>query len=142
MISGYRNEGGQGLSQVKLLLDAVVGLTMQPIIRELANEAKQPIRVKVVASHKGDFAEQEIVTDAWSADEIASGEIRVLVRESGQNNFGIAAEAIIKGISPGSGFSGFSVKGKLKLGEGQPSIKISARTNRYNVWEWSKDFRF
>lgn len=124
------------------VLDALVGSVIQPIVLELAQEAKQPISVKVVTCFRGGCAEQPLNVQAGEGKDAADGEIRVLLKESGQNDFGFAVEAILRGLSPGTGFSGFSLRGKLRSDEGRHSSRLTERSNRYNVWSWSKDFRF
>lgn len=132
----------QDMDVPSALLDALMDSVIQPIVLELAQEAKQPIGVKVVTCFRGGCAERKLNVQAGEGKDAADGEIRVLLKESGQNDFGFAIEAILRGLSPGTGFSGFSLRGKLKLDEGRRSSQVTGRSNRYNVWSWSKDFRF
>lgn len=124
------------------VMDALVNVVLRPVVTELAEEALQPIRVKVVACLRGKCVERELnVQSGGECASAADGEIRVLLKES-DSNFNFVVEAILKGLAPGTGFSGFSVRGKLRLDEGQYYSKLSGRTNRYHVWAWSKDLRF
>lgn len=120
--------------------DALMASVLRPVLSELAQEAQQPIGVKVLLSFQGEWAQRSLNVDAGEGKNIASGEIRVLVK-TGRDGFRFDAEAILNGLSPGTGFSGFYLQGKLELNEGKPVSKLTGRSNRYNVWEWSRAFR-
>lgn len=119
--------------------DALMVSVLQPVLSGLAREAQQPIGVKVLLSFQGEWAERSLKVDAGEGS-IASGEIRVLVKTS-QDGFRFDVEAILNGLAPGTGFSGFSLKGKLEPNKGELVSKLTGRSNRYNVWEWSRAFR-
>jgi hypothetical protein len=130
----------QDLEVSSNVADALMASVLRPVLSELAQEAQQPIAVKVLLSFQGESAARSLNVDAGEGKSIASGEIRVLVK-TGQEGFRFDAEAILNDLAPGTGFSGFSLKGKLKLNEGKPASKLTGRSYRYNVWEWSRAFR-
>lgn len=125
------------------LLDAVVSKIAMPTLLELEQETKQSIRAKVSAMFTGVVAIREICTRATDSDNGALGEVKVLLKEGALPGvFNYSVECVLEGIAPGTGFSGFVMRGKLIVSDNETSIKIAARTNRYNVWTWGKDFSF
>lgn len=130
----------QAMESSSDVADALLTSVLQPVLSDLAREAQQPIAVKVLLRFQAESAERSLNVDAGEGNSTATGEIRVVVK-TGQEGFRFDAEAILVGLSPGTGFSGFYLKGTLKLHEGKPVSKLTGRSNRYNVSEWSRAFR-
>lgn len=125
------------------LLESVVNEIAMPALSELGQEAKQPIRAKVSAMFGGTVAACEICTRATDSENNAWGEVKVLLKEGAMPGvFNFSVECVIEGLAPGTGFSGFVMRGKLTKSGSAASIKVAGRTNRYNVWSWGKDFGF
>lgn len=127
---------------IESLFESVLDLAVSPLVLELSGEAKQPIELRAIALPSGHSIEKSrhFSNEESNGGILAHGEVRVLLKGTSYPcSFEI--EAIFKELSPGTGFSGFSMRGKAKLEDGKPSIKLTARSNRYNVWEWSRDFR-
>lgn len=126
----------------KRVIEEVIELAIRPVVVGLSREAAQSIRLKLVFMRAGRVVAKDLLLEATiSGGSIAAGgEVRVILKDSGYP-CGFIVEAILAGFSPGTGFSGFSMRGKLKLEDGVPRVKLMAYSNRYNVREWSRDFR-
>lgn len=127
-----------------VITDTFVEAVLLPILDELHQETGQQLHLAVLLSGVGDQPVRRTVESAPSrkGQDAAEGDIRVLLQLS--SDAGVArfeAEAVIKGLSPGSGFSGFSLRGKIDLGAQPPKARLFAKTNRYNVWSWGRKFR-
>lgn len=129
------------MTDTREMLAAVVNLVIQPTVLELSNEARQPIEIKAIAYQQGEIVEQSLLVGEQASGGAARAEVRILLKDSAFP-FSFTVEAIFDGLSPGTGFSGFSLRGKMKTEGDVPQSKLTARSNRYNVWDWSKDFRF
>jgi hypothetical protein len=134
---------GVAVLKDKRMIEEVIDLAIRPVVTELSKEASQSIRIKLVFMSAGLVVAKDLLLEATiSGGSIAaSGEVRVILKDSGYP-CGFIVEAILDGFSPGTGFSGFSMRGKLKVEDGVPRVKLMAYSNRYNVREWSRDFRF
>ncbi|MDQ0612303.1 hypothetical protein QFZ83_006474 [Variovorax sp. W1I1] len=127
------------MNRVEELLEIMIDQVVLPALLELDKESNQPIAVKVSAIFGNDSTSREICTRAGESTNTAGGEARIRFRESSPANcFSFAGEAIFNGLAPATGFSGFAIAGKLKVDERMASL--SSRSNRYNVWTWSKGF--
>jgi hypothetical protein len=129
-------------TEITKFLDGIEAYAIKPLILELVEETGRPIQLTITAFHQGQFVEKlfHSGSDAESGGSTANGEVRIVLK-SLTSPCGFAVEAIINDLSPGTGFSGFSMRGKANLDDEPVSVRITAHTNRYNVWEWSKDFR-
>ena len=131
------------MSPADRLFEAITGEVVLPILVGLDKEARQSIAAKVSGVILGEVVTREVCTRATESENGARGEVRIVLKESAvANRFIFSAESIFEGLSPGTGFSGFSIRGNLKLVDGQSSTELTARTNRYNVWNWGKAFAF
>lgn len=131
------------MSDFEKLRDAVISDVVLPTLIELDEETKQPIQATVSIQWRSAWeAQEEIRTRKDVQSESAAiGEVRVVLKEITPGNVNVSAESILKGLAPGSGFSGFSLRGKLELNAANKWVaRITACTNRYNVWEWRKEF--
>ena len=124
------------------VLDAFVREFAEPMMRDLGQEARQPIDV-VVLRFEGDktIQRQQFTVPCNSPNAtMAMGELRVLFRVSnGEGSF--IAQAVFKELAPETGFSGFAVRGKIRSNNETKQVRVTARTNRYNDWEWDREFR-
>lgn len=129
-------------SEIQRLFESVFELAIKPVVMELSEETGQPISLKAVALRSGPSVSkvQCMRAERAGGGATASGEARVILKDAGYP-CSFLVEAIFDDLSPGSGFSGFSMRGKVKLENGRPFVKLTARTNRYNVKEWSREFR-
>jgi hypothetical protein len=122
------------------LRDAVISEVILPALMKLDEETNQSIKAKVSIRWQSSWIAEEIRTRPIQSESAAVGEVRVVLKQTTANNVSMSAVAILKGLSPGSGFSGFSLRGKLEFAADKWSAKLTAHTNRYNVWEWGKEF--
>jgi hypothetical protein len=51
------------------------------------------------------------------------------------------AQAILHGLAPDTGYSGFLLHGRITGASDALSAKLTGRTNTYHVWEWQPFFR-
>ena len=129
------------MSDFDKLREVVISAFVLPTLRKLDEETGQPIQATVSIRWHSTWTDQEIRTrHDVQAESAASGEVRVVLKEVSAGNINVLAESILKGLAPGSGFSGFSLRGKLELDADGWSARVTAHTNRYNVWEWRKEF--
>lgn len=128
------------MSQLEVLRDTVIAEVILPALMKLEEETGQPIKVRVSVRSGQSLMIQEICTRPTECDAAATGEARVVLKEIGPTSINIAAESILHGLAPESGFSGFSLRGKLEFSGGRWSARLTAHTNRYNVWDWRKEF--
>jgi len=129
------------MNQGTRLFQVVTAEVILPILVKLDEEAKQSITAKVSGVVLGETMTHEICSRGTKSENGAIGEVRIALKESAvANRFIFSGESIFEGLSPGTGFSGFSIRGTLTLADGQFSTELTARSNRYNVWNWGKDF--
>lgn len=125
------------------LIDVLANQLILPILREFDKEDGRAILATVVVGFEGAVESLELRSRESNCPDEARAEIRIRVKDGyGKDNYNFAAESIFNGLGPGTGFSGFAVRGKLTLVDGQPKIKLTARTHRYNVWDWGDEFQF
>lgn len=132
------------MTRAEVLLNCAVGDVVGPLLLSLVQETGQEIEAAVLLHYQGKTVRQD-----WpgSGDEVATekmvrGQVRVLVKDAeSRERFRFMAEAILEGLAPGSGFSGFSIQGVIDLGGAMPSAVLKTHTNQYNVWTWGKAFR-
>lgn len=122
--------------------DAILENVLKPILGELHSESGQHLKLSVLISGLGEPPLRRIAESAPSKEgrPNAEGEVRILTTRS-DHVVRFEAESIIKGLSQGSGFSGFSLRGKVDLGSQPPKTRLFSKTNRYNVWNWGRKFR-
>jgi hypothetical protein len=131
------------MGQNDILMQTMTEEIILPILLEISKEVVQPIVSKVSIYYSGKLQTSEIRTSYDAANKEARGEVRVLLKGGGiAGSFNFVAESVFEGLSPGTGFSGFSVRGKVQIGDECVTTKRLVRTNRYNVWGWSKGFQF
>jgi len=128
--------------QAQELIDAVLKHAISPLIMKLSDEIKQSIEFDAIAKVEDRVLTLKRDVRARSTDgAVARGEVRIFLKEAVfPSRF--LVESIFKDLSPGSGFSGFSLRGKVVLESGEPTVKVTGRSNRYNVWTWGKEFQF
>lgn len=122
------------------LMEVISSRFIRPAVLEIANETGQGFSVKSFVIANGQAIADEMIvvpSPAGTGSPMANGEIRVLLGNVKDARTTFAIEAIFKGLSPESGFSGFSARGKVDV---SGDLKVTARTNRYNVWDWGRDF--
>lgn len=130
------------MNETNQILQVIAKSVAMPILLELDKESGQPIVAVLKISQSGTVAVGKVCTRDGEFENEAKGEIRVVLGEGGlPGSFKFSAESVLNGLSPGTGFSGFSIRGKMTLADGG-SARLTARTNRYNVWSWGRDFVF
>jgi hypothetical protein len=124
------------------LIDAVLKHAVSPLITKLSDETKQSIEFQAIAK-----VEDRVLTmrpdikTSSTGGTLARGEVRILLKDPvSPSRF--LVESIFKDLSPGSGFSGFFLRGRAVLEGGEPTVRITGHSNRYNVWTWGKEFQF
>jgi hypothetical protein len=128
------------MSDFDNLRDAVISEVILPALLKLDEETNQPINAKVSIRWQSAWSTAEVRTRQGQSESTAVGEVRVVLKEISAGNVNVSAESILKGLAPGSGFSGFSLRGKLEFDGDKWAARLTAHTNRYNVWEWRKEF--
>jgi hypothetical protein len=124
------------------LMDALANQLVLPILRDFDKEDGRAIFAKLVIVFEGGVVSCEVHSRGANSPDESSGEVRIRVKDGyGKDSYNFAAESIFNGVGSGTGFSGFAVRGKLTLADGQPMIRLIARTHRYNVWDWGDEFR-
>lgn len=110
---------------------------------ELNNEFGQFIDLTFSVILNGSVTSTNIHIRENSAGSYASGHVKLLLKPRSElGKFNVSAECIVSGLFPGTGFSGFSMAGKISTSDEQASVDVRARTNRYNVWNWGNEFQF
>lgn len=112
---------------------------LDPILDEFCVETGKGLQVKVSISGAEGIKELNLIANG-SAAEIASGEIRVVTPMKSDRQTAFSLEGMFPGLFPETGFSGFYIRGFIDLKS--TSVRVVARSNRYNVWKWSADFDF
>ncbi|WP_143006700.1 hypothetical protein [Aquimonas voraii] len=125
------------------MIEEIIEFAIRPVVVRLSEEASQSISLKVVFMGADRVVANDLLLEApISGGSIAaSGEVRIILKDS-DYPCGFIVEAILDGFSPETGFSGFSMRGKLKVEDEVPRVKLIAYSHRYKVREWSRDFRF
>ena len=129
-------------SELQCMLESVIDLALRPLVAELSQETGQSILLKVTAVDSGYAPSASLYVGKTGAEDAAtvSGEIRVVFKDPVRPSR-FSVEAILDGLAPGTGYSGFSMRGRVRLDDGGPSVKVNGHTNRYNVREWGQEFR-
>jgi hypothetical protein len=129
------------MSEAEVLLHAVISGVIAPFLNDLATEVDQPITVKVLLGLGSQVVEHDCSTSAGLGSGLrGQGEVRVLAKSVSTGRFSFSAEAVLNGVSPGTGFSGFSSRGRCVDESGRMSATQTSYVVRYNVWTWAKEF--
>ena len=123
------------------LMDEFVNEIVLPMLGELGNETSQQIGAEVVfLSHCGIYR-LDARTSGPSVNPDVEGEIRIVMRDAfHQDSFKFALQSIMHGIAQGTGFSGFSARGNVRFSHESIALKLTGRSNLYNVWAWPEKF--
>ncbi len=124
------------------ILDIFVSAFAESSVLALAQEMAQPIDVVVSQVEGGRLVQRRKFAAPLDGSnrKRATGEVRVKFRVSdGSGSF--STQAIFEGLAEGTGFSGFAARGRLHRDDVCVQVRVVARTNRYNVWEWDSAFR-
>jgi hypothetical protein len=109
-----------------------------PLLEEMEKEVSQKVSIHVFILNDGHKI--EVLSRDTDGDSSGSAEVRLLLNEGvSPNQFRFNGECITSDFAKKTGFSGFSMKGKVFVDKGD--VEVSGRTNRYNVWEWGTKFR-
>lgn len=122
---------------VRRCVGAVLNAVLEPALVELENEAGQRICVDVRVARPVNTSR---ISRGQCESPTATGEIRIALKESLAGKIGFSCQAVIRGLSPSTGFSGFSMEGRVDLAPGGDKIRLKGRTNHYNQWEWRPEF--
>lgn len=114
--------------------------TLIPAFETLKHETGQEIRVVImIAAREGLVSRLEYGAVEGAIG--AVGEVRVrLIDGIPDAPTRFCCQAIIKGLAPATGFSGFSLTGKIDTLAGAGEVHLRSRTNHYNQWQWSGEF--
>ncbi len=129
------------MSEVQSMLECVIEFAVCPLVEELCKETGQSMLLKLEIVNSVPVIAATLRVGA-GADGLAAvhGEVRVVFKELVHPSR-FSVEAILDGLAPGTGYSGFSMRGKVRLKDGGSPLRMTGYTNRYNVREWSRDFR-
>ena len=123
------------------LLDAFLQEVACPAIANLEHETCQPISFTATVVEQGRSRRKNSVSsNSDYAGPPVFGEIRVRFR-LGENATSFWAQGIFQGLAEGTGFSGFSIQGKLPVTK-DSAVRVIARVNTYNVWDWDPEFQY
>lgn len=104
---------------------------VEPIVRQLEKQLRERLPAKVVYGSPP--------TELTLGTGEPRGEIRLRAKALFRpGSFKVFAEAIYRGVAPGTGFSGFKVSGNVRLeGDIARAAEEYAYTIRYNHWEFT-----
>jgi hypothetical protein len=130
------------MTDIEEIFEAVLELAIKPAALKLGAEARQSINLEALLMPMRLLAEKSIFLAVRNSDAnaVAKCEARIILRDSGYP-CRFMAEAIFSDFSPGTGFSGFAIRGRVKRENGVPNLKLTAYTNFYNVKGWSREFQ-
>lgn len=127
------------VANVERCIELLMRTIFVPALNQLEEETGQRLNVGVCC-----LVDRQIVArSVYGPQELhdsASGEVRCVLTESRQGLFNFSCQAIIKGLQLGTGYSGFSLQGKLDFTEPAGNVRIRGRANHYNVWDWKKTY--
>lgn len=125
------------------ILDAIIEELAVRNLTDLSNETRQAIYASVKVSCLGVVTERAVSINGQSATSDVTGCVKMCITPGGDGySHKILLEAILHGLAPGTGFSGFTLRGRCSTTHEGPHIRTLARTNRYNVWAWGPDHQF
>jgi len=125
---------------IELYVRAFIEAVGRPVVEKLESETGQPIAATVAVIESGRIVVTSSVPEGRMEGDRAVGELRLTFRER-FTSVSFEAQAILRGLAPDTGYSGFLLQGKI-VGSGESfQIKLTGRTNLYNDWEWRPTFR-
>ena len=131
----------RALPSVEDTVDAVLASALMPVVRELAGRAGQVIELRAcsLAPHR---LEEKVVRVGDGAGEgvVAKGEARVILRGAA-HCYNFFLEAIFARLALDSGYSGITMRGRIRWDEGRAVVEVITQSARYNTWEWTREFR-
>ena len=127
----------QALEQYAALFVQTVG---RPVISRLENETAQPIVASLLVVHDGRVEFSARIPEGEARGALATGEVRLKFRERAVG-VTFEAQAILRGLAPDTGYSGFLLQGRITGTPEALQSKLGGQTNTYNVWDWRPEFR-
>jgi hypothetical protein len=125
------------------LLNALIEHCGRRPLAELSNESGQSIDATFSVIVDGSVTNLKILSQGLPGSSHVSAHIKIVLKpRSDSGKFSFFVECILRGLSSETGFSGFTMAGKISANDALATIDIKARTNRYNVWSWGKEFQF
>jgi hypothetical protein len=112
------------------------------IIQEFEEEADQPIQTVIRFMRDNKEVNRVDLPAVLEQGKAGKAEIRIVIKAPlTPGRFSFSAQAIFNGVAEGTGLSGFAIRGKITLDEPVSPFRLTARSNRYNVWLWEEPFR-
>jgi hypothetical protein len=133
---------GLNLDGSAAFLETLMKRVLNPMISDLAKEARQPVEAKVVVSFRSEIAERTLSADASRGAIAAAGEIRVLVYEPNPNDYSFVAAAKFSGLSTKTGQVEFQVRGRLWIDEDRGSYEATRHLKLNAEGTWGQEFHF
>ncbi len=129
-------------SEFQGMLETVIEFVLRPFVEELSKETGQSmlLKVGVVNSHPDIAASLYVGEIGAEGTAAVNGEIRVVFKDLARPSR-FSVEAILDGFARGTGYSGFSMRGRVRVNDGGLPVRVTGYVNRYNVREWGRDFR-
>ena len=125
------------------ILNAAVDQIIQPILQRLAAQTSQHVTAKILASIAGASLASQVGIREAGPEGCVGGEIRALIKDAWPTgSFTYVIQAILTGLAPGTGFSGFEARGRLTVDGNNITFKPRGLSYRYNVTQWSEKLRF
>ncbi|HEY4146737.1 hypothetical protein [Pinirhizobacter sp.] len=129
------------LPSIEDTVDAVLASALMPVVRDVAGRSRQVIELRTcsLAPHR---VEEKVVRVGNDPGEgvLAKGEARVIL-QGRAHCYNFSLEAIFARLALESGYSGVSMRGKVCWDRGRAVVDILTQSNRYNTWEWTREFR-
>jgi hypothetical protein len=129
------------LPSIEDTVDAVLASALMPVVRELAGRSGQvmELRTCLLAPHRMDEKVVRVGDGAGEAG-LAKGEARVILRGAA-HRYNFSLEAIFARLALASAYSGITMQGRIHWDEGQAVVEVITQAARYNLWEWTREFR-
>ena len=122
-------------------VDAIVSRALVPVVLELATRARQTIELSAQSLSPHATAEKHYRLGEGAADSVvAKGEARIILWGAAYRYI-FSLEAIFARLALNDGFSGATLRGKIDWTEGRAVVDVFGQSNRYDRWEWSREFR-
>ena len=124
------------MDESKELYERIVQEAVVPFLTRVSNQTETEISCEVKVGADGQWIEFGKIGSPEEGSGV--GEIRIDLKPLfAKGRYRFEVEAIVKGVAPKTGFSGFHLRGKVGRGEGKVELVKEGETTYYNVWNWT-----
>ncbi len=118
----------------EVVLDQYVAV----VLKRLCTERQQSCKLQVKCLAEGEFSTERMLEAG--AGEMAFGEARIVLRSGFRtNSVKVQLKAVIRGLAPATGFSGFFSEGRIEFHESGELLKLPT-VFEYNRWSFLPPF--